>query len=128
MWAYSISAVKQDDFSDIDEEARALAKANSPGAGAQVSVVARDGMCWEDRLCLCGGVAVAAREVIVKNRISEMGGRTGTGWSGGDRRGGCRGLGGACGPLGSFQDRARWLHRRRAGEDLGYSEDRARRK
>ncbi|TCD67269.1 hypothetical protein EIP91_000346 [Steccherinum ochraceum] len=33
VWAYSISAVKQDDFSDIDEEARALAKANSPGTG-----------------------------------------------------------------------------------------------
>ncbi|THH23185.1 hypothetical protein EUX98_g7996 [Antrodiella citrinella] len=46
VWAYSISAVKQDDFSDIDEEAKALAKANPPavaavsadsGAGADVN-------------------------------------------------------------------------------------------
>lgn len=46
VWAYSISAVKQDDFSDIDEEAKALARVNPPvqaavgadaGAGADVS-------------------------------------------------------------------------------------------
>ena len=30
VWAYSISAVKQDDFSDIDEEAKALARASPP--------------------------------------------------------------------------------------------------
>lgn len=29
VWAYSISAVKQDDFSDVDEEARALMRAGS---------------------------------------------------------------------------------------------------
>lgn len=31
VWAYSIGAVKQDDFTDVDEEARSLAR-----AGAQV--------------------------------------------------------------------------------------------
>lgn len=30
VWAYSISAVKQDDFSDVDEEARALMLAGPP--------------------------------------------------------------------------------------------------
>ncbi|KAF9238835.1 hypothetical protein BU15DRAFT_47345 [Melanogaster broomeanus] len=37
VWAYSISAVKQDDFSDVDEEAKELIKgraAASPGTGA----------------------------------------------------------------------------------------------
>ncbi|KAG1752426.1 uncharacterized protein EDB91DRAFT_1102472 [Suillus paluster] len=29
VWAYSISAVKQDDFSDVDEEARALMRAGT---------------------------------------------------------------------------------------------------
>jgi len=34
VWAYSISAVKQDDFSDVDEEAKALMRAGTSGAAA----------------------------------------------------------------------------------------------
>jgi cytochrome c oxidase assembly factor 3 len=34
VWAYSISAVKQDDFSDVDEEARAMMLAGKGGAVA----------------------------------------------------------------------------------------------
>ena len=30
VWAYSLSAVAQDDFSDVDEEARAISSSNSP--------------------------------------------------------------------------------------------------
>ncbi|CAL1700254.1 unnamed protein product [Somion occarium] len=30
VWAYSLSAVKQDDFSDVDEEAKALASSSPP--------------------------------------------------------------------------------------------------
>ncbi|KAH7931160.1 hypothetical protein BV22DRAFT_1052910 [Leucogyrophana mollusca] len=39
VWAYSISAVKQDDFSDVDEEARALQRTSSVAA---VSTEQRD--------------------------------------------------------------------------------------
>ncbi|OJA20322.1 hypothetical protein AZE42_05447 [Rhizopogon vesiculosus] len=34
VWAYSISAVKQDDFSDVDEEAKTLMRAGTSGAVA----------------------------------------------------------------------------------------------
>ena len=37
VWAYSISAVKQDDFSDIDEEAKALARASPAQQSSDVS-------------------------------------------------------------------------------------------
>jgi len=33
VWAYSISAVKQDDFADVDEEARALAQSRENAKG-----------------------------------------------------------------------------------------------
>jgi len=39
VWAYSISAVKQDDFSDVDEEARALMRAGPIVEEAKVSVM-----------------------------------------------------------------------------------------
>lgn len=38
VWAYSISAVKQDDFSDVDEEARAMMLAGKGGAVATEEV------------------------------------------------------------------------------------------
>ena len=42
VWAYSISAVKQDDFSDVDEEAKALASSSTrtsePSASEVVNV------------------------------------------------------------------------------------------
>lgn len=38
VWAYSISAVKQDDFSDVDEEARAMMLAGRDGAVAAEEV------------------------------------------------------------------------------------------
>jgi cytochrome c oxidase assembly factor 3 len=40
IWAYSISAVKQDTFEDLDEEARALAQ---PGGANAVSGITRSG-------------------------------------------------------------------------------------
>ncbi|KAG1868149.1 hypothetical protein C8R48DRAFT_747291 [Suillus tomentosus] len=39
VWAYSISAVKQDDFSDVDEEARALMRAGPIVEEVKVSVM-----------------------------------------------------------------------------------------
>lgn len=40
VWAYSISAVKQDDFSDVDEEARTLMRTGTSGAAAAEEVKA----------------------------------------------------------------------------------------
>lgn len=44
VWAYSISAVKQDDFSDVDEEAKALMRAgmSDAAAGEEVKVPGLD--------------------------------------------------------------------------------------
>ncbi|TBU33077.1 hypothetical protein BD311DRAFT_713051 [Dichomitus squalens] len=52
VWAYSISAVKQDDFGDVDEEARAL----MAGSGIQKS---------EDGAAETGGAAEVSKAIAV---------------------------------------------------------------